>query len=135
MEPDQLVGALSLFGFPLWWCFVVWLIGLMSGWQGLARRFEDHRLPPAMQSVGRARLGISKYSGVLRIGASPRGLHLAIMILFRPGHRPLCIPWEQVEDLGVKTLLFLETQQLRLAGGPILKIPVDAWQAVQSQRP
>ena len=30
------------------------------------------------------------------MGSDPTGLHLSILFLFRPGHRPAFVPWSEV---------------------------------------
>lgn len=45
-------------------------------------------------------MGPVSYRGVLTIHATPIGLFLSVMVLFRLGHPPLLIPWSAVRDEG-----------------------------------
>ena len=128
---EWLTGPAFVLLFPVWWAFVCWLIAVLDGWQKLANRYEDHQVPDDMHRVSSAKLAWSGYKNVLKIGSSPRGLHLAVIWLFRPGHRPMCVPWDQVEDLGTKKLIFLEMRRLRLAGGPVLSVLDSNWLSLQ----
>lgn len=84
--------------FPLFWCAVLWLIGKLSGWSLLARRF---RLTSSFlgerwsfQSA-RMRWG-ANYGSCLTVGADATGLYLAVMVFFRAGHPSLLLPWHEV---------------------------------------
>lgn len=85
------------------WCAICYLVSLMSGWLALSRRFRAQSEPygdvrtagPLFYSVY-ARFW-SHYGGVIRMTAAPDALYLSMLFLFRPGHAPLCIPWEQIE--------------------------------------
>jgi hypothetical protein len=86
---------LGLF-FPLFWCLISYVIGHTSGW---ARVRERYGAPPGPAPPGRSfqagRVGIAKYNGVLRIAHDRFGLYLSVMVLFRVGHPPLFIPWNE----------------------------------------
>ncbi|MBN2002908.1 MAG: hypothetical protein JXA21_06095 [Anaerolineae bacterium] len=80
------------------WCGVIALLSVMGGWSRLATvyRAEEGYVGPIwhFQTV---RLGLTRYRGVLTVGANPEGLYLAVMPLFRIAHPPLWIPWNEVE--------------------------------------
>ncbi len=50
-----------------------------------------------------AMMGPVSYRGVLTIRATPIGLLLSVMVLFRLGHPPLLIPWHAIHRQGVPT--------------------------------
>jgi hypothetical protein len=144
-DPGPLIalGVLAVFPvvFAVFWSVVCTVLGLASGWQGLAGRF---RAPgPAPRPVATAHfiygmLGLVAYRGVLNLDGSAAGLGLSVMVLFRPGHPPLRVPWAQVEALPTeKALLRGLLQPLRLGGprGPVLRVPRGAWDAVVRARP
>src|SRR5215831_5157787 len=80
------------------WCFVVYLISMMSGWRKLSRRFRAEQ--PFMgqrwswQSAGMRRS--ARYNNCLTMGSNSMGLSLDVMRLFRPGHPALFIPWTEI---------------------------------------
>lgn len=84
--------------FVVFWMAVVWFISLLSGWSKLADAYPS-RIPFdemcwSMQSA-RFRWNAG-YNGILRVCADSQALHLSVFPLFRPGNRPLSIPWEDV---------------------------------------
>jgi hypothetical protein len=101
--PPWAVGVLALAGFALWWCFLLWVIGVAGGWGKLARHYRA--TAPFHGTVRRfrsARIGWSNYGGCLSVGTNPDGLYLAVVFPFRPGHPPLFIPWADVRATPVK---------------------------------
>jgi hypothetical protein len=100
--------VLSPLYFLCLWMLVGALISVVSGWFSLARVYRT-RVPFdgakwRMQS-GQMRY-IMGYNNVLTIGASPQGLYLASMFLFRFMHPPLLIPWSEVKVQRKKGWVF-----------------------------
>ena len=80
------------------WSAVVWFTGQVSGWAKLADVYPQRMaFNETCWSLQSARLRwFSNYNGILRICADGQALHLSVFPLFRPGHQPLSIPWEDV---------------------------------------
>jgi hypothetical protein len=106
--------------FILFWCFVIWMISWMSGWQKLSRHFA---LKPSLlygkkihffNTSGRFKQ--AGYNNVLKLAAIDRGLILKMNILFRLGHDPLLIPWDAISEISAVPL------PIQLPGW--LKLPV-----------
>ena len=97
MDPERDPFLFVLFFVGLW-VFISVVISHVGGWQELAGiyssadRFQGRRWP--VQS-GQMRWGAG-YNNALTVGANDRGLHLSVLFLFRVGHPPLFIPWEEV---------------------------------------
>lgn len=92
--------------FPVIWCGVVWLVGRF-GWHTLAAAYATDA--PATGETFRfqsGRVGASSYSGVLTVSIEPDGLRLDVMALYRPGHPPVLIPWDEVLDITPRKGLF-----------------------------
>ena len=104
----QAADTMPTWHFALWfpvffialWSFVCIAIALIGGWWKLARTYRART-----KFTGRwvsSYLGCSmrygtSYSGfVLKLGESLDGLHLSIFPLFRIGHAPLQIPWDEI---------------------------------------
>jgi hypothetical protein len=49
---------------------------------------------------------LANYNNVLTIGASPEGLYLASMFLFRFMHPPLLVPWSEIKVRRKKGWVF-----------------------------
>jgi hypothetical protein len=88
--------------FVLVWCATCWLVAWGSGWRALGGRFSRQNEPCGQtRSAGgwftRIYLRFwTKYTGAVRMVAAADGLYLSVFFLLRPGHPPLCIPWEQI---------------------------------------
>jgi hypothetical protein len=127
----------ALFFLAMWIC-VGFGVGLLSGWHELARAY---RHPGGFVGArwrfqsGQMRLAMG-YHSVLTVDASPQGLYLATVVLFRAGHPTMLIPWNdvsvrpgQIPLLGYTEYRFRQapyaflrpspslTEKLRLAGG------------------
>src|SRR6185437_8014737 len=96
------------------WILTGYLVALTSGWRQLATRFRIQTPFTGrkwhMQSAS-MRL-FSNYNGVLTIGADETGLFMVPMILFRIGHSPLFIPWNEISVTGMKQVLFVRLLEL-----------------------
>lgn len=91
-----LIAAGFCIVFPLFWCFVVWLISRF-GWARLAKHYAVARPPSgAAQPVMCGMVSASTYRGVMRFQPDAEGFYLWTSIFFRAGHPPLYIPWSDV---------------------------------------
>ena len=96
------VILVSAVGFVLFfvfiWSFALWAIAWTCGWRRLAKRYGDVSLfHGETVPFASAQIGLANYTGALHVGATDLGLHLAPMRVFRPFHRPLFIPWTEIE--------------------------------------
>jgi hypothetical protein len=129
-----LAGAvLAPLGFVAWWCFVCFILGLVSGWHGLADRYRTHEPAPRNQrSLQGGMVGWVSHQGTLSLGAAEDGLDLRVLVLFRPGHPPLRIPWDDIVDEGDAFSIFVKMAKLRLGPhGPTLRIRRDTWESLR----
>jgi hypothetical protein len=84
------------------WCSICFVISLMSGWFALSRRFRKQSEPcgetktagPFFYSIYTRFWG--HYSGIIRLTAATEALYLSVLFLFRIGHPPLQIPWNEI---------------------------------------
>ena len=102
---------LSILGFfvifPLFWATVVFLISRIGGWGSMAEAYtyrEPHAATCFSMQSAILRLA-SNYNGVLKICADSEGVYFSVMFLFRPGHSPFFVPWEEIT--GTKKIYFL----------------------------
>ena len=91
-------------GLPLYlvllWLLLAAISSVMSGWRGLARfyRFPGGRFSGATWRWQSGALRYwTRYGNVLVVGASPEGLYLSTVFLFRAFHPPLLIPWNEIK--------------------------------------
>jgi hypothetical protein len=91
-----LIAALPLF-FVTIWCVVLLLISTFSGWSTLAHRYFSPRpFTGTIYPFQSARMKQARFMGALNMGADRTGLYLAPMLIFRPFHKPLLIPWSEI---------------------------------------
>jgi len=122
-HPFLFVGGVVVW-ILLFWIFVVNMISLASGWRLLARRFRQ-QLPfmGARRKWQRAVIRGAGYNGCLIVGADPMGLFLDIMVMFRPGHPALFIPWTEI-TLRHEPWLPTEPVEIRLGSGEQVKFRI-----------
>jgi hypothetical protein len=80
------------------WIGVGLLVAYLGGWATLAkvyRHSDEFRGERRRFQSARMRWGIN-YGSCLTVGATPRGLYLAALFIFRIGHPPLFMPWTDI---------------------------------------
>lgn len=93
------IPLLVLILFSLFWCFVVWMISLIGGWQRLAKRYRAQQ--PASGKRWFNQYGYvnrARYRNALNLATNDTGLFLETMPLFRIGHPRLFIPWQDLHN-------------------------------------
>lgn len=84
------------------WCVIGCLASIMSGWHVLSRRFTKQSNPYGdTRTAGPFSYGIymrfwAHYGGVVRLAAASDALYASVIFLFRVGHPPLRIPWDEI---------------------------------------
>jgi hypothetical protein len=125
---DTILNALPGFLFAflpfiVFWVVIVKLIARTGGWRALAAsykaaypfegtkfRFQSARLRRKMS-----------YNNVLTVGANRDGIYLKMSFIFRIGHPPLFIPWE---DVSVSTARVMWTTTIKLEFAKCPKVPL-----------
>lgn len=135
---DMILMVSIVVGAPLafvgLWVGVCSLLAAVGGWRKLATRYRGVGPGPSTVSTTGI-LGTVRYKGTLALGASPAGLDLSVMLLFRAGHPTLRIPWTDIRVEGEKRQLFGSWTQVRLGqGGPLLQVPSQTWQRLTQAR-
>ncbi len=94
--------------FVLLWIGTSMLIAVMSGWHTLAKRFVSADKPygdvrtagPLFHTIyGRYWV---KYNSVIRMTAASDALYLSVAAVFRAGHPPLRIPWDEIRIVPIE---------------------------------
>jgi hypothetical protein len=116
--------------FPLFWCFVIWVISRVGGWASLAASYVASSEPQGTRYTWRS-MRISpaaNYNGCLNVILSSAGIYMVPSQLFRFAHKPLLLPWDCVEHvseqrfLGRRLLVTLSAKGKRIT----LVLPGDA---------
>ena len=111
--------------FVLVWVVVGFVVAQIGGWGPLARFYRLNNPFTGERwyfRSGRKRLTM-RYDSCLTIGANAEGLYLAVLFLFRFGHPPLFIPWQDIAVRTGKTLWWRWTEfRFRQAPGVFLRV-------------
>lgn len=91
----------SLFGLLF---ILLWFVGLKniskcSGWKALAQKYEFKG-----KFHGKL-LRCHGLGGSTHIGANEDGLYFAMIFVFRPFHKPLLVPWQDIKVVRRKYLM------------------------------
>jgi hypothetical protein len=109
------------------WCASGFFISFFTGWHSLGRRFKRESEPYGeTKTAGPLFYTVymrwwSHYSSVIRLTAGADALYASVLFLFRIGHPPLRIPWEEIQFSRTK---FFFRSYLVLTLGNEEKIPM-----------
>ena len=110
------------------WVLVSYIVGLLSGWLSLSRRFRDigafYSYQWPFQSV-RMRTLWGNYHNCANFGADEGGLYMAVFPLFRLGHAPLHIPWSEIQVVSGKRGLIFKRRKLLLGRQELIPLIVS----------
>ena len=84
--------------FVLLWSGIIYMISYASGWQKLAESYATTYVPNQTRSCSCLFRKSSSYNGVVQYAATREGLYLKTISLFSVGHKPLLIPWHEIES-------------------------------------
>jgi hypothetical protein len=111
------------------WAMASFVISMASGWNVLSKRFycakgTFHGETRTFQS---ARMGfLTNYGSCLRIGADKSGLYMSIFPIFRLGHPPLLIPWEEITICPGETGLIFKQRTFTLGRQEAISLRISA---------
>jgi hypothetical protein len=119
-------NTLLIFALICWWAFVLNVLGFMSGWWSLAKAYpHTGHFDGKLRRFRSLKLNWVNVNGAVTIGTNAEGLYLAMFVLFRPGHPPVFIPWEDVSAKVVKGWLWMQYLELRFAKVPNLRMRIS----------
>jgi hypothetical protein len=123
-----------LLGWVLFWSAICYLIATISGWRLLAKRFcyQGPEYGGTKWSWQSGRMRGANYNGCLVLGADSSALFLKVFPLFRCGHPPLLVPWNEVTVSTVK-VWFLDRAELRLGSTEQISLRIQPTLAARLQ--
>ncbi|MVM30674.1 hypothetical protein GO755_11585 [Spirosoma sp. HMF4905] len=80
------------------WSGIIYIISYASGWQKLAKTYATTYTPSQTKSCSCLFRKSSSYNGVVQYASTREGLYLKTIKLFSIGHKPLFIPWTDIEN-------------------------------------
>jgi hypothetical protein len=125
---NLVVLASFLGGFPLFWVFIMYVASTLGGWGALAAQYTapnlEGEVPLAQWHWQTMGMRWANYSWVATITVYEEGLHFALPLLFRLGHPPFLLPWEELR-LQRKQMLFQKYVQVRgeRASSIVIELP------------
>ncbi len=126
-----LIGLISLIALPAMWIFISWLLALVSGWAQLHRHYKsDVPMPQGTLKFRSLAMGYTpifrvSYSSVLGIGADETHLYLSPIWLFKIGHKPLRLPFDEME-IQDGMMIFIKTKRINTHKVPAVTIIMTA---------
>jgi len=110
------------------WVLVSYVIGLLSGWVFLSRRFREsgafYSYQWPLQSI-RMRTLWGTYRNCANFGADEAGLYMAVFPIFRIGHPPLFIPWSEIQVVSGDRGLIFKKRKLLLGRQELIPLVVS----------
>jgi len=134
LEISDRTALLFPIGLLILWLPITALLGWLTGWFGLMRRYPDNK----DQALVSPRLLSGTIGGiqVLNLGACPSGLRVAMTRLFGPFLRPFLVPWCEV-SAAPSSFLFLPMIKLTFGTSdrPALWIYARTWDQLLERAP
>jgi hypothetical protein len=120
---------------PLIWTGVCVLLAYVARWPALAARFPAPGPPQGTPLHGQLTgMGLIR-DNVSTLHVSPQGLYMTAMILFRPGRRPVLVPWDQVKYVSPGISLWGRVYVLDLGGVTTIRVKEKGYQAIYPHLP
>ena len=89
------------------------VLSVLGGWRALAATYRAVAPPAGMpRAVRYGRVGVVNYNSALTAYVSSAGLYLRAIVLFRPSHPDLFVPWQAVVERRPARVLFFEAVEL-----------------------
>jgi hypothetical protein len=115
-----LVIGLFLVVFPLFWCGILWLLSILSGWHMLAARFpapDEERGERYSGASARIGAGIPvNFNYTLTVHIDQAGVRLACSLPALGAFKPMHIPWRAIVEATPKRVLFGNAVRLGIQG-------------------
>jgi hypothetical protein len=130
--------------FPLWlpicivalWLFVGATLAYISRWPTLAARYPGADRPSGYVLRSQVTsVGWVGENNVTYLIASPAGLYIYSMFLFRFMRPPILVPWREVEYESSSRFLWARTYKLRLAGVTTISVKEKGFRELQPYLP
>ena len=106
-SPEQL-GILGLLIGIFAFATIPYVLAKIGGWAKLAQYYSWTGEPVAKEwrRWQSARFNLCQYNNALSIGTSERGLFFKMIYVFKMGHPPLYIPWQDISTSDTTRFFF-----------------------------
>jgi hypothetical protein len=138
MHPLGLM-ILTALGAAASWPAFFWIAGHLDGWRALAAHYRIPRptSPPDHRFVTLGLSVMAWYRSSMHLAFTPQGITIAPFIVFRPGHPPLHIPWEELICARPVQIWATDALEIRTRAAPDvpLILPHALFDAYEHQLP
>ncbi|MFK7911141.1 MAG: hypothetical protein AB8F34_11170 [Akkermansiaceae bacterium] len=111
--------------FISFWCFVCWIISSFGGWGRMAKRFPRTNLPTGKRfSMTSGSVGLANYNNCLTIHVNEHGIDFAVWPIFAVGHKPVFIPWADLNNPQIKRFLWHKYARIDVGSPKVATITV-----------
>jgi hypothetical protein len=125
LPPKMFIVAFPFFFLGMW-CAISLLLSRVGGWHRLARAFPARGRPQGTRfSVQSGKVGMVNYNNCLTIYVSPDGLYLSVWPVFRIGHPPLFVPWDDISNPRTRRFLWVRTTTVQVGSPNIATIQLS----------
>jgi hypothetical protein len=109
------------------WCLVCFLLSQIGGWARLGEKFSATAAPDGKFLYGQSAQfsGFCNYNRCLTIAIAENGLYLKVWSIFRLGHPPLLIPWDQIQNTKQTSLLWFKKVSFDIGSPRIARMSVS----------
>lgn len=117
---------LFVFAFPLLWLLVLWVLASASGWSDLSRHYRcNQKIAKNWRGLQNVYVGAIAYGGLIAV-ACDEGIHLQVLLPFRPFHPALLVPWQDIRYDGKSRILLRRYITLRAGrtSAVSLRVPI-----------
>ncbi|ALG66941.1 hypothetical protein [Beggiatoa leptomitoformis] len=123
-----ILASIGSIAFVLLWSMILLLIAFLSGWLTLARHYAAPIPLPttichwSFQSMA-LRWFFWGYNNCLTLGVTAEGLLIKVILPLRVGHKPLLIPWSEIQQIEELTV-FLKIAIIKITLRQLPTIPL-----------
>jgi hypothetical protein len=136
MSNDQLSWPYVFpFFFVGMWLLITTILGFISGWFSLQRRYasgDENAVFTLRGRSGSMGMGVA-LNGIITLGTCPSGLRISIWKIFAPFQRPILIPCKDIRATPSRSL-FAPATQLSFGAPEIGRLKIDArsWERLRN---
>jgi hypothetical protein len=122
-----LIIVWPLFFLALWWV-ILFVMSAVGGWRRLAHQYPAIGIPAGGRSFTfiSGMLGIARYNRTLTAVTSDAGLYLSVRKVFRFGHPPLFIPWNEIANPERSSFMRREYIAFEIGTPPLAKMKLQS---------
>ncbi|TWU56386.1 hypothetical protein Poly51_22960 [Rubripirellula tenax] len=118
---------------PFAWVFVSFLLARISGWSRLVKPYSAGEVSDGAFVADEsarfrtATLGAIQYHSCVTFGINDTSLRMSMPFLFRLGHPPLVIPWDQIHRVEADNRLYSHRVKVSIGKPTLIRAALPGW--------